>query len=150
MPPPPILPTSYRTALLVRTGFADAAAWEALLAAARTPSPEGFLAGVEVVDEPAHAGLEPARLRALLPDPYPGPFFLFVADHRALGAAGHPVLVVPVPYPAEIADLDLVPRPEFRVVVRELWSVENNLSIANMDWVEFVRAADPDGVFRGF
>jgi hypothetical protein len=38
----------------------------------------------------------------------------------------------------------------FRVVPAELWGVENNLSIANMDFAEFAHHADPDGVFRGF
>ncbi|GAA2725940.1 MULTISPECIES: hypothetical protein [Streptomyces] len=29
-----------------------------------------------------------------------------------------------------------------------LWSIENNLSLSNMDFDEFVDAADEDGVFR--
>ncbi|MDH6214469.1 hypothetical protein M2283_001752 [Streptomyces pseudovenezuelae] len=32
----------------------------------------------------------------------------------------------------------------------ELWSIENNLSGANMDFEEFADAVDDDGVFRGF
>ena len=32
----------------------------------------------------------------------------------------------------------------------EMWGVENNLSIANLEFDEFVDAADPDGVFRDF
>ncbi|MFC5219718.1 DUF6924 domain-containing protein [Streptomyces coerulescens] len=39
---------------------------------------------------------------------------------------------------------------ELRVIAEELWSIENNISLANMDWEEFVDAADDDGVFRGF
>jgi hypothetical protein len=31
-----------------------------------------------------------------------------------------------------------------------MWGVENNLSIANMDYSEFADEVDPDGVFRGF
>jgi hypothetical protein len=31
-----------------------------------------------------------------------------------------------------------------------LWSIENNISLGNMDWEEFAEAADYDGVFRGF
>ncbi|POX60459.1 hypothetical protein C3492_27380 [Streptomyces sp. Ru62] len=37
-----------------------------------------------------------------------------------------------------------------RVIAGELWSMENNISIGNMDWEEFVDAANGDGVFRGF
>ncbi|MFD7408547.1 DUF6924 domain-containing protein [Streptomyces sp. NPDC059866] len=36
------------------------------------------------------------------------------------------------------------------MVASKLWSVENNVSLANMDWEEFVDAAEADGVFRGF
>ncbi|CAM5517818.1 Curculin domain-containing protein (Mannose-binding) lectin OS=Streptomyces cyaneofuscatus OX=66883 GN=G3I52_10045 PE=4 SV=1 [Streptomyces cyaneofuscatus] len=38
---------------------------------------------------------------------------------------------------------------ELRVIATELWSVENNISLANMDWEDFENAAD-NGVFRGF
>jgi hypothetical protein len=44
-----------------------------------------------------------------------------------------------------------VPRGRsFRVVPAQLWSVQANLSLANMDWEEFADAVDDDGVFRGF
>lgn len=77
--------------LLVRTSFSNDAGWASLSAAVAEPTVEGFLAGVELVDEAAYSG---AR-------------------------------------------------------AEELWSVENNLSIANMDWDDFVNAAH-EGVFRGF
>jgi len=35
-------------------------------------------------------------------------------------------------------------------VASELWGIENNLSIANMDFWEFAAAVDEDGVHRGF
>jgi hypothetical protein len=53
----------------------------------------------------------------------------------------HPVLVV---------DLYSEPGRSFRVVPSEMWGVENNLSLANMDFEEFADAVDRDGVFRGF
>jgi hypothetical protein len=31
-----------------------------------------------------------------------------------------------------------------------MWQVENNLSLGNMDYNDFVRSLDRDGVFRGF
>jgi hypothetical protein len=31
-----------------------------------------------------------------------------------------------------------------------MWGVENNLSLANMDFAEFADATDPDGIFCGF
>ena len=41
-------------------------------------------------------------------------------------------------------------RPPFRVIVSELWAIENNLNLANMDWEEFAEAVGDDGIFRGF
>jgi len=76
--------------------------------------------------------------------------FFFVADHEAVGTADHPILVVPVPYSTpEAAFVNDEPRPEFRVIADQLWSVENNLSLANMDWADFTGSAD-DGVHQGF
>ena len=42
------------------------------------------------------------------------------------------------------------PEQTFRVIPSELWSVENNLSLANMDFEEFAGAAGAEGVFLGF
>jgi hypothetical protein len=42
------------------------------------------------------------------------------------------------------------PGRTFRVIPSEMWGVENNLSLSNMDFFEFADAADEDGVFRGF
>ncbi|WP_405166656.1 hypothetical protein OG203_17100 [Nocardia sp. NBC_01499] len=39
---------------------------------------------------------------------------------------------------------------QLRVIAEELWSIENNISLADMDWDEFASAADDDGIFRGF
>jgi hypothetical protein len=38
----------------------------------------------------------------------------------------------------------------FRVIPSEMWDVENNLSLANMDFPEFAGSTGPDGIFRGF
>jgi hypothetical protein len=32
----------------------------------------------------------------------------------------------------------------------EIWAVENNLSLGNMDFEDFAGAVDANGVFRGF
>jgi hypothetical protein len=144
--PPATLPSS-PIPLLVRTAFGDDAAWASLLAGVATPSEEGFLGNVEVVDVRAHQDASPERLRALLPAGEYVTFF-FVADRRAVTDADHPLLVVPVPR-AESPFLDEPPREQFRVVVANLWAVENNLSLSNMDWEDFA-GNTADGVFRGF
>lgn len=39
---------------------------------------------------------------------------------------------------------------QFRVVPSELWAVANNLFIVNMEFEDFAKAVDSNGVFRGF
>ena len=41
-------------------------------------------------------------------------------------------------------------KPPFRRIPSELWSIDNNLNIANMDWENFAATVDEGGVFRGF
>jgi hypothetical protein len=36
------------------------------------------------------------------------------------------------------------------VIAPQLWAVENNLNLSNLDWEDFADAVDDDGVFRGF
>lgn len=132
------------TTLLLRTSFVDQGRWDSLRAAIETPTPEGFLAGVEVIEQPEYADLTSSQLVALLPAAYQGPTFFLVADSRAVQSPDHPILVVPVPCAAAAA-----PRPEFRVIATQLWSVENNLAGANMDWQDFMNSTAA-GVFRGF
>jgi hypothetical protein len=126
--------------LVLRTDFSDDAAWEALCAAIQEPSEEGFKAFVDCISDPAYAGLTVKQLVALSAKGSDCSF-VFVADRTALSDPERPVLVV---------DLYDEPGRTFRVIPREMWGVENNLSIANMDFHEFADHAEPDGVFRGF
>jgi hypothetical protein len=64
-----------------------------------------------------------------------------MADRLTLTGPERPILVIDLAYETG--------RP-FRVIPGQLWAVENNLSLANMDYSEFVDNVDPDGVFRGF
>jgi hypothetical protein len=126
-------------ALVVRTDFSADGAWDALRAALFSPSKDGFLADVALVDDQRYEGLTPDRALDLIPAEYRHPL-LVLADAVALTSAEQPLLVVGL-------------RDErgrcVRVVAAELWSIENNVSGANMDFEEFVRAVDDDGVYRG-
>lgn len=126
-------------ALVLRTDFSDDTAWEAVRRACAVPSPEGFAATVTFVSDPAFAGLTVDQVTALPRVTYRS--FVFLVDHVTITHPQMPIVVV---------DLLHQPGRWFRVVPAELWSVENNLSIANMDFAEFADHADPDGVFRGF
>jgi hypothetical protein len=127
-------------AMVLRTDFADDAAWDALRAAIREPSEEGYRASVDCVSDPAYAGLTVGQLVALS-SKGSGRNFAFVADRPTFTDPERPVLVV---------DLHAEPGRTFRVIPREMWGVENNLSLDNMDFHEFADDADPDVVFRGF
>ena len=131
-------------AVLVRTWFGDGDAWESLLLEVRTPSEDGFLANVVAVDDPALEGLTAEALQA---KQKAGPFVSFLADETTLVRAEHPILAVWVFARRDGSQLDHRP---FRVVPSALWSVENNINSANMDWREFAGSVGDDGVFRGF
>ncbi|WP_298572035.1 DUF6924 domain-containing protein [Streptomyces luteogriseus] len=127
-------------ALVVRTDFSADGAWDALRAALFSPSKDGFLANVALVDDRQYEGLTPDQALDLIPAEYQHPL-LVLADVVAVASAELPLLVV---------DRRGERGRCVRVVTAELWSIENNLSGANMDFEEFVGAVDDDGVFRGF
>ena len=125
-------------AAVLRTDFSDDAAWASVCAAIQAPAM--FRATVDFIDDPDYQGVTPEQLPALIPHGSRHSF-IFVVDRVALADPEHPIVVV---------DLDLEPGRSFRVIPSEMWGIENNLSIANMDFEEFADSADPDGVFRGF
>lgn len=133
-----MLPASENT-LVIRTDFSDDAAWDRLCRAIRTPSPDfGFLANVEFVNDRRHDGATVETLVAQAPE---SQVLFFVADRVALSNPDQPVLAV---YYVDTPFLSL------RVIPSELWSIENNISLGNMDFEEFADSAGPDGIFRGF
>jgi hypothetical protein len=128
--------------VLVRTWFGASGDWDSLVSEVRTPSEEGFLADVAIVDDPAFEGMDAGALAAAQTG---DAAVSFLADETTLTDADHPILAVWVlrsDGPRQI-------RP-FRVVPAEVWSVENNINLANMDWDDFTAQLDPDGVYRGF
>ena len=127
-------------ALVVRTDFSAEGAWDALREALFSPSGDGFLANVALVDDRRYEGLPPDQALDLIPAEYRHPL-LVLADFVAVASAERPLLVV---------DLRAERGRCVRVAAAELWSIENNLSGANMDFEEFAGAIDDEGVFRGF
>jgi hypothetical protein len=126
-------------ALVLRTDFSDDRAWATICSEVTEPNGE-FRAYVDCVSDLQFEGV---TIKELISRAAAGPFrtFCFVVDGVTLADPEHPILVV---------DLHTEPGRSFRVVPREMWGVENNLSIANMDFAEFAGAVDSQGVFRGF
>jgi hypothetical protein len=125
--------------LVLRTDYSDDAAWERLSAAIRAPDGE-FRANVASVSDPTLEGLDVEQVIAVLPADFERSF-IFIVDEATIRHAEHPLLVV---------DLFEERGRTFRVIPSAMWSVENNLSIANMDFHEFAESVQADGVFRGF
>lgn len=74
------------------------------------------------------------------------PYYVFIADSRTLSDPEHPILAVDTGN--EDPERDEI--PTLRVAPGEMAAIENNLSLANMDFEDFTSSADEDGVFRGF
>ena len=132
------LPKSDDT-LVIRTDFSDDAEWENVCAMIREPVGE-FRAYVEFVNDPVYDGLSIDQLPQLI-SPETAPAVLFIVDHKTIYEPESVVLAVDVASQASRT---------FRVTPSEMWSVENNLSLANMDWEDFAACTDDKGVFRGF
>jgi len=127
--------------LLLRTDFSDDSAWKNLCEAIEIPSEEGFLANLDYINEPSYDGLTVDQCLALVAESGEYITFIFLADSVTLTHPEQPILVI---------DLYDKIGETFRVIPREIWGVQNNLSIANKDFYSFVENVDLDGIFRGF
>jgi hypothetical protein len=125
---------------VVRTDFANEPEWQAICAAIQEPDEEfGFTANVQFISDPEYASLIAENFPDILPEDTHHTF-AFIIDRATLSNPDHPVLVV---------DLMEEPGRSFRVIPAQMWSVENNLSIANMDFSEFADAVGHDNIYRG-
>jgi hypothetical protein len=126
--------------LVLRTDFSDDIEWNSICSKIITPDEEfGFVPCVEFLSDKNFDGFSPSRILENL-DKYKHSF-IFLIDEETLSGKDNPVLCL---------DLKKEPGKVFRVIPSAMWSVENNLSIANMDFEEFADSVGPDGVFRGF
>jgi hypothetical protein len=128
-----------QNALVLRTDFSEESVWELICAAIQEPVGD-FQAYVEFLSDPTYSGLTLEQLMELVPQASDHTF-VFIVDQLSVSHPEHPILVI---------DLLDEPGRTFRVIPSEMWSVENNLSIANMDFYEFADSVDSDNIFRGF
>jgi hypothetical protein len=130
---------------VVRADFSDDGVWDRLKAEISEPTAEGFGADVEFVEDHALGGLAEEAIVAGYGRAYPHKYrhpILFVVDAVALSTVEHAVLVINLN-----AGVDAEP---FRTLPRQVQAIQNNLSLANMDYVDFARCKNADGIFRGF
>jgi uncharacterized protein DUF6924 len=130
-------------ALVVRTEFDHEEAWKTICGLIRQPVHDGsdtFHAYVEFLDDPRFRNIAAEELLARVPSGYPHSF-LMVVDNTTTQSPEFIVLVI---------DLQNDRGRTFRAVATTIQGIENNLSIANMEFSEFADHVDEDGVFRKF
>jgi hypothetical protein len=124
--------------LVLRTDFSDERTWKSLCEALQDPEDE-FSPELDFVSDPAFDGIAAAELSSLASESS-AHTFAFIVDRTALTQSSNPILAV---------DLHDKRGRTFRVIASAVGEVANNLSIANMDFDEFAKAVDKDGVYRG-
>lgn len=122
----------------VRTDFSDELAWSHVISAMGAQQGD-FSANISPIDDSSFEGVTPGQASVMAVAA--GHAICLLVDGDALTRPDHAFLVV---------EAATVEARAFRCVPEQTWSVENNLSLANMDFDDFVRATDATGTFRGF
>ena len=128
--------------MVIRTDFTDQDAWDTICRLVRAPVDVAgftFHTNVDFLEDRRRQNLSVKELTSRLPVGYEDSFF-FVVDPTTITHPEFAILVV---------DLDSGLR-SFRAIPSQIQGIENNLSIANMDFEEFADAVGEDGIFRGF
>lgn len=147
---------------VLRTEFSSDASWNEIRGLLSAPQKDPlseleFTANLKFVEDASFAGMSAADLVRALPADYVG-FVVFVVDAASMQDKEHALLVVGfAPQSVEPDDYERAPSETpleqikaFRALPATVQSIENNLSLANMDFEDFAGAVDPHGVFRGF
>lgn len=128
--------------LVLRTDFSNQKVWDSICAAIRKPAGLfRFRANMDFLDDRKYSSMTTAQILAQIPPKYNHPFIMIV-DQITVTHEENPLLVINL--------LDDAIENEFRTLPSQVQGIENNLSIANMDFEEFSESVDEDGIFRGF
>lgn len=125
-------------ALVIRTDYSDQGTWEKIREIILTPV-DGFLAYVDFIDDTEYADISKEQVMDLHREN--GQSYAMIVDQLTVSDKDHPLLIV---------DLLTNPGAEFRAEPGQIQSVQNNLSLANLDFSDFADSIDESGVFRGF
>jgi hypothetical protein len=123
--------------LLIRTDYSNEVNWRSLKVIIQKPG-ENY-SEVEIINTKK---LGSAKLEEIieLVQKTTQHTFMFIVDSITIKHPDKPILVV---------DLFSSPGQSFRIVASKLWSVINNLSIANMDFEDFIENIDNENIYRG-
>ena len=125
-------------ALVLRTDFSNDEAWEDLRGVLGQLQHGLFSASCSFLSDRDFEALKEDAIPALI-QPDSRHTFLFLADGRTFGHREMPLLAV---------DLFDEGRATFRVAAHSFGCVENNLSLGNSDFEDFIASLDGDGIFR--
>lgn len=129
--------------LVVRTDFSNDRVWQEVRDRISAPVeyPDMvFYAYVTFLSDSSFQDATKVQLLNALPREYDHGF-LCIADSMTMSHLENPILVV---------GLYEESGREFRALPEAIQAIENNLSIANMDFQDFADSVDVDGLFRGF
>lgn len=126
--------------LVVRTYFGSKGNWQTISGKLVQTYESGFRAYIEFLDDKKYKNSKPQEIVEYT-NPNYSHFFIFIADSLTFTNPENSVLCI---------DLYEEIGKSFRVIPSELWGVQNNLSISNMEFSDFYDNCDSDGVFRGF
>lgn len=139
-------------AWVLRTDFSNEALWEEVCLRISAPQEEEdgevlFRANVRFVsDKKKFVNASPSQILFYkLPSDYPCDY-VFVVDNETMQHPEHPVLVLG----RNEEDNDNNDIRTMRAIPSAIASVDNNLSICNMEFEDFAESSDEDGIFRGF
>lgn len=104
-----------------------------------------YTADVEFVDDRRYDALTIGGLFSLVGEP--PPYYVYIADREAMTDPEHPILAVDTG-PTVDNETNFRRGATFRLIPAATATVEANLSIANVDFADYVDSAGPDGVYR--
>jgi hypothetical protein len=128
-------------AAIIRSDFSNEVIWKKVCDEIKKPAKKyGPVAYVQRISNKKYDRITKEKLLANLPSNYLETF-VFVFDSVSVNNQEHPLLCV---------ELFEKKYRSFYIKPSDLWIAENNLSIANMDFEEFLESVDSSNIFKGF
>jgi hypothetical protein len=127
--------------IVLRTDFSNENEWKMICDEIITPNPEfGFIPNVVIASDTSFQDYTEEQLLSDSTTEY-NHAFIFIVDKAAMINPEHPILCLGLQHNRGL---------KFRTIPSEMWGIENNLSISNIDFEEISSAVDNEGIFRGF
>jgi hypothetical protein len=127
--------------IVLRTDFSNEKEWKTICGEIVTPNPEfGLIPNVVFASDTSFQDYTEEQLLSDSTSTY-NHAFIFIVDKITMTDTEHPILCLGLKHNRGL---------KLRTMPSEMWGIENNLSISNMDFEEFSSAVDKDGIFRGF